>query len=551
MKPTSKSTLKTFIVKMWHGCGPAWVWLLLVLLLYFTLWIVCPQEFSASDPWSYSKRAYAISQDFNFYSSHVFSHRLGVTIPVAFFYSVFGVNIITTNLWSLCAALITIMTVWLALPDDKSKILGAILCLTSVPLFNSSVVLYPDMISGAFMASSSLVLFNRWRLIQSRRTWMLASLVAVSFLFLAFLAKESAYWVLPLWAWALFSDFKEKDRNVLIRRFYLPALGTGIFLGIMYLVFCQLTWGDPLARFKSIQELTGIHLWSWDKVSGVELWKRLTVGPVRMLRGQYPTLILLLAIIGLFTAPRSIRPWGQYAVCCLLFFWFGSTSFSRYEPMPLVPRMILPMLPALYILAAFTLSRYSVASDRVGWILPVFGKDVFLGVFGLSISPNRVKWISRFFPIIVVLALTGLPFVRCVRKQFSLGKETAELAAMSIVRREVKDHPDRNFLLVCADERSPESLSFYFSYQYPENLHVVSCVNLTDALIRSNEEVLFFVNRKLSKSLKNMYGTRNYDDEIDILGLTVVYESGDVVLLRSDEPEQLKNLMAPSVPSDK
>ena len=45
---------------------------------------------------------------------------------------------------------------------------------------------------------------------------------------------------------------------------------------------------------------------------------------------------------------------------------------------------------------------------------------------------------------------------------------------MRIVRREVAAEPDARFLLVCSDARSPESLAFYFGYQYPTNLISVS-----------------------------------------------------------------------------
>jgi hypothetical protein len=504
------------IMRRWRwGTPRPEMCLFLVLLLYVVLWALCPQEFIASDPWGYSKRAFAISQSLGFGSSDVLSHRLAVTVPVASLYSIFGVGIITTNLWPLCSALIVVITVWLALPDDRSKIVGAILCLTSVPLFKSSTALYPDLIAAAFMASSSLILFNRRALIHGGRTRLLAPMVAVMLLFLAFLAKESAYWVLPLWAVALFVDAKDKDRSVLLRRFHLPALGAGALLGIMYLVLCHAVWGDPLARFRSIQALTGHHLWSWNKAPLGALARRLTISPARLLLSQYGATVLLLALLGGVISPRSIRPWGYYAVFCLVFYWFGSTSFTRYEPLPLVDRMTLPMLPGLYVLAAFTTSRLSITSDRAGGI-------------------------NAFLPVLLVLGFAGMPFAQYVDSW--RGKELPEARAMSILRTEVKGHPDREYLLVCSDNRSPDALSFYFEYRYQENLHAVFVENLTDELLRS-EEKFVFVDKQRSAFLKSAYGNREYDEEIDSLGLTTVYKSGGVELLRSERPDPLRELM--------
>lgn len=483
--------------------APPRTWLFLALLLYIALWILYPQEFIASDPWAYSQYAFEVSQNFDLGENHVFHHRIAVTLPVAFLYAIFGVNIITTNLWPLGSALLVVIVVWCALPDNRSKIIGAALCLTSVPLFKASMALYPDIIATAFMALSTLVLFNRKRFVQAHRTWLVAPLAAVFLLFLAFLAKESSYWVLPLWAMAFVADVRENDRTTLLRRFYLPVLLTGILLGIGYLVFCHVTWGDPLARFKSIQALTGRHLWAWDKAPPWELTKRLTISPVRLLVRQYAAPILALAFLAIVIAPQSLRPWGYYTVLCLLFFWFGPTSFTRYEPMPLLERMTLPLLPGLYILAAFMASH-------------------------LSVRSGRAEWINSFIPILLVL---GPPLAQYASSW--KWRESAEARSMAIIRQEITTHPTRKHLLVCSDTRSPESLSFYFGYRYPASLRVLSAGALTDTILQSADKRFVFLHQERSAFLKTAYGQPNYDKEIDSLGLATVYESGSVTLFTS------------------
>ncbi len=497
---------------------PAKAWLFIAIVFYVVFWFVYPQEFIASDPAAYSARAYAISHGLNFGNSDVFSQRLGITIPVALFYSTLGINILTTNLWPLLAALLIIATVWTALPDNKSKLISALLCFTSIPLFESSVALYPDIVAAAFMAASSLILFHREKYAQNNKLRFLVPFAAVALLFMAFLAKESAYWVLPLWIYALSSDIRGKSN--LVRHFHLPAILVGVLLGVLYLAFCNAIWNDSFARFHSVQALTGQHLWSWDKAPAGALLNRLTTAPVGLFVNQYGSLTLLAAILGFVFAPRTIKPWGHYAICCLLFFWFGTTSFTRYEPMPLVDRMTLPILPALYVMAALAISR-------------------------LYPDAEHEKKILRFIPILIALFLATLPFAVYVKSW--RGVELPEATAMSIIRNDIKRHPEKTYLLACSDTRSPNSLLFYFGYKYPENLRVVFTGDLTYELL-NRDLSLIYVDRQRSAFLQAAYGRRNYDNEINSLGLDPVYRAGNVELLRAPKANVLMKLIAPEIP---
>lgn len=494
--------------------------LLLVLVLYVLLWLVYPQEFIASDPWLYSTRAFEISRGFQFGDGHVFDHRLGVTIPVAVSYAVLGVGITTTNMWPLCAALLIIVTVWVALPTASSKMTGAVICLTSIPLFKSSLALYPDGIAAAFMALSSLLLFERKRLIQANNASLLVTSGAVSLLFVAFLAKESAYWVLPLWIYAALTDMKSSERALLMRQFYLPLIATGTFLGVAYLGFCYTIWGDPLARFKSVQSLTGQHLWSWEDATIRDYIKRLTIAPIRLLTSQYSAHMLFFALCGFVIAPPSIRQWRYYTACCILFYWFGSTSFTRYEPMPLMERMTLPALPGIYILGAFVITRLA----------------SYLSTFS-----RRLQHAGAVLPLLLVVCFTGSSFVAYIYSWKNI--TLAEANVMAIVQQEIKDNPEKKYLLISSDSRSPASLSFYFDYHYPDNLKVVSVAALTTDLLTQADKEFVFLDKSRSEFLASAYGNAFYDKEIEALNLVPLYYSGDVVLFTAERKEQLENLI--------
>lgn len=472
--------------------------------LFAAMWAFYPQEFVASDPWAYSSRAYAILTGLDFGPNHPFSHRLAVTLPTALFYGVLGVNIWTTDLWPLCASLLIIAVIWTALPTAWSKIIGALLCVTSVALIHASTALLPDIIAGALMAASALLLFRRRRQLTARRwTWTFAC-APVLLAFLAFEAKESAYWLLPLWIAAVWSDSRDAEWPRMWRRFYVPALLTGVVLGGAYLAFCAFVWGSAFARLSAIQSLTGQHLWAWDHASRWELMKRLTIAPVELLTLQYGAPVLALAALGVVLAPASLQPWCWYTAACLLFYWFGSTSLTRYEPMPLTERMTLPLLPGLYILAAYGASRLSIAGAAT---LRAGRWPAFALVVALLIGPlagEVLSWRTH---------------------------DRAEAQAMSIVTAAVDHEPDARLLLLCSDERSAQALAFYFGYHLPPNLHTATVDELlrTPALAAA-DRAFVFANHPRSTFLSDAFGVKTYDDEIAAAGGAPAFDRDGVSL---------------------
>lgn len=496
-----------------------YVHLLLIpfLAVYVALWSIYPHEMTASDPWAYSERAFQLASDYEFSGDHVFSHRLWTYVPLALIYRIFGVSALTTNLWPLLATLLIILTVWAALPDTKSRIIGALLCLTSAPLFEYSVKLYPDIIAAAFMVLSSLLLFSRKNIVYSEKKLFIYAIASVFFMFFAFLAKMSAYWVLPLWLIAIVADSKHNERSRLFKHFYIPVLVAGLFLGVAYLVFCYEVWGDPLVRFKNIQSMSGDHLWSRQSGDFGQLVKRLTILPADLFLNQYGAAFLLLALLGFGIAKESVRPWGYYTLFCVVFFWFGTTSFTYYDPMPLVQRMTLPALPGIYILCAYLLSRLTL----------------------VSLQP---AWIRHLLPVFLVLVLAGPSFSQYVETWKD--KTLPEAEAIQIVKQSVESNPGTNHLLVCSDTRSPRFLSFHFGYRYPANLNVLAVADLTKELIATDKRFLF-LNRERSLFLTSAYGKRHYDNEIISLGFPELYKTWPVALFSGKSREKMAELIPP------
>ncbi len=477
--------------------------LFIVLALYVSLWIVYPKQFIASDPWAYSLLAHRVTQG-NFLGSianHVTTHRLAVFLPVSLFYKIFGVNIFSTNLWPLISTLIIMVVVWSSLSEYPSRIFALLFCSTSVLLFKQSVSLYPDIIATSFMALSSLFLFYRKKVLDKKFLNTFYPVLAVLFLFIAFMAKMSAYWVLPLWIYAFITDLKESNYN-LIRRFYLPVVISALVVATFYFVICDLIWGNPLARFYSIQNISTHHLWTWKELSLITLFKRFTIWPVRLFLSTYG-IIPILSLFSIWILPRRLRFWACYVFSTLLFFWFGTTSFTTYQPMPMFPRMTLPLLPGMAILAGHS----------AGWLFVKFKNAGHL----------NTKVVFLIFSLII-----SLPFIVYAFSWPS--NKASESHAMKILSDRVYAEKNRKFLLLCSDVRSPKSLQFYFQYSYPKNLDVVFMGNASERRIKESDVVMIFLHVRRSEFLSTTFNKKNYDQKIRELDLKKIFSENGIML---------------------
>lgn len=459
-----------------------------VLLLFVLLWTVYPHQFIASDPWAYSYNAWRIARGEFFCNpgNHPFSHRLGVTLPVALCYAVFGVSIRTTHIWPLLAGLLLVITVWSALPDERSRNIGLLLSLGCMPLLKGMTILLPDLIVAAFLGLSSLLLYRRRAVLQRGARYRLLPVIAVAALFLAFLAKLTAWWGIPFWLIVFLVDLRRRERGVLLR-FHVPALVTALVVGGAYLLFCSSVWGDPFSRIHGVTALTGEHLWSWATLSAREKLLRLIVAPP-LLFGGYYGMTFVFALLAIPIVPKRMRFWGVYVLCIALLFWFGGTGFSGYEPLPISGRMTLPLLPGLLILAS------------------IFIASATVDIPGLSVRT------SKRLVDVVLIGVAVLPlFSFLVAQDWTT---PAEARVAEIIRHEAKLHPHRRFLLLCSDVRSPESLAFYFGYRYPHNLRAVSLDSLDPYLPEENDCVFLFLHEERSRFLHDAYGYGNRDRQI-------------------------------------
>lgn len=489
--------------------------LLAALLGYTLLWWALPQPFIASDPWEYARRGFDLWQHGDLGEGGIFDQRLTLIGGTALAYSLFGVSAHTTHLPALLAALLLMIVVWAALPPGRARLLGLGLTFTSLTLLKHAITLYPDLPGAALMAACYLMLTLRSRTIhETLARWTLPWATPLLF-FAAMLAKETAVWLLPIWGVMLLSDARSAEGRALLPRFHLPALVIGLALGAAYLLFCQATWGHALARLQAIHAMHGEHLWSLQQEPAA-LRHRLTSGAARLLLGQYGAPLWALALVGAWTAIPRIRPWTWYGLAMLLFYWCGPTGLRGYEPLPLMERMTLPLLPPLLILAAQAAAQITLEGTAL---------------------PRRAAHgaISLF-----LLAVFAVPFFH--RVQELRRAPLHEEAVMEGLRELLSEEPGRPITLVCAEERSLAALPYHFGFSPPDELQPVGLQDV-DTLWSEEQRVLLFVHRERAAYLHTQYGLPDATAAVERMGLKPLVESGPVALYEVDGRSRQEDLI--------
>lgn len=453
-----------------------WIALGLALILESVVLVVGRGDFVASDPLWYADLAHGIAVDpsslFAMHDTHPFVMRIGLTLPLAALYRVFGVSTLVSNLPCLLAALGVLLVVHAAAPTPRAKLLGLVFGVSCTALIRHASVLNVDLPCAALMACS--ILWLSWR-DRPRGAWWLVGAAAAWIA--AFLVKETAIWCGAVWLYAIVVDLRAIGAAGVARRFA-PALVVGAALAAGYAVLCARIWGSPWARFQGIQDLTYDHAWTLHGQSAGAWLRRLTWQPAVMLARMFQA-TLVPVVLAPWLVRGNARIWWFATAAFTLLYWLGSTSLSSYSPLPISERMVLPVLPGLLVLAALASDR---ALDRLqGW-----------------------RWRT---PVAAALALAVVGpalYVMAAR----LSRPRPETASFAVLRDEAAD-PARRIVLVCGEPRCVQISRFYFDFALPANLTVVFAGDFARAPRPEGATVRALVN------LTRSPGARRTDPQLD------------------------------------
>jgi hypothetical protein len=490
-------------VRPWHA-------LVVALVLEVALVVASQGDIPASDPLWYAARGYRIALDpseaFAAPTIHPFDMRIGLTVPLAGLYRAFGVSTPVTDLPCLLAALVILMVIYAAAPSPRGKLIGLVLGVASTTLVREASLLNVDLPCAALMACSILWLSRRDR---PHGSWWL--IAAIGAWFAAFLVKETALWCIPVWLYAIGCDLRGASWRTVSRSFA-PAIAVGVVLAASYLALCAHVWGDAWARFAGVEELTNDHRWSMNH-SSTGAWIRRLVWqpPLLFCRMFWVTLIPALSAAWLVRGRE--RLWWVATTTIALLFWFGSSSAKAYAPLPILPRMAIPVLPGVLVLATLATDQLL---DRLR--TPRRRRAVVGGLLAAVVVPSAIS----------IGAM--------------IARDRPESAAYAALHRDVAD-PARNVVLVCADPRCPAISAFYFGFQPPPNLKVAFAPDFADAPLPGNATVRAVVNMTRRQSAREIDPRGDRVDEIEAARLPPITWHRDVRLYDAGDGARLHELL--------
>lgn len=323
-----------------------------VILFYFLAF----EGLILSDDYSYAEYAFRLLQGTFIPDSDIFSHRLGMILPVSALYHFFGVSDLTTTVVALVCFLLTGYLLFRQAPDGNGMVgLYAVMLalLSFYPIYFSNK-LFPDTIVAFFILASAVVLFKRGSIPGGGVLFVLC-------FFFGFLTKETILYIFPFYLLVLIRDLRFKQHSV----FWISAGAAFILSAVLYLGLYKYFTGHFLYRFDVIHEGHYVSAYSYyDKPLEYTL-RRISYEPLFMLISSELFIPLALAmpvlvrlrIRDFFSMDKTEKFWGILSLLLLATFWFGTTSYKFYNPISLNPRMFLVCVPVWAITAGIALEK--------------------------------------------------------------------------------------------------------------------------------------------------------------------------------------------------
>lgn len=328
--------------------------LLLINLVFMVIWALSNDGLSFWDDYSYLNFANELNQgDFEINENH-FTSRITIIYPTAWVINYLGINQFTMVIYPLFCGLLLLNTIWWVgyKINRWIGVIGSLLVICDYHIITFSNHLFPEM---PLMLFVFIALVAYYLVLKGEAVPRLAALLAALSLFAAFLTKTTVVLVLPLFLFLFINDRLKRRQG----SFWLVFVSLSLFFFLLNGLWYMEVKGDFFYRFQNIANNHVATAKTFFDKDANTLLARLTYLPLLgFLRGGFfiPLLLALPAVLKLrkkhFKLDTPEMLWPVSLLFMLVSFWFFSTSWRYYSPLPTETRHIAFFIPIMIMTAA-------------------------------------------------------------------------------------------------------------------------------------------------------------------------------------------------------
>ena len=319
-------------------------------LLFVAFWYLANDGLAFWDDFTYLNFANSVNYNFFEITNNHFTSRVGMIYPVAWIIRWSGIDAFTITLYPfLCGLVLLNLLMWYGKRTQVwVGLIGGLFLVCDYHVLHFTTHLFPEMPMALclFIALLCYDVVNR----KEGDHRFLALLTALS-LFVAFLIKTTIILAIPLFLFLFFNDRIRRGRN---GSYWLITVACLTFFMVLNLFHYYEIKGDAFYRFNNISTNHEPTVKTFFDKPWQETLKRLTYLPfLGFLKGGFfiSFLLALPAIISLkkkdWRLEDPTKLWPVATFLLLASWWFMSTNWEYYSPMPTDTRHITFLIPLL------------------------------------------------------------------------------------------------------------------------------------------------------------------------------------------------------------
>ncbi len=486
----------------------------IVLFIGLLFYLFAFDSYYFYDDVTYMRYANQINQGNFQLTNDNFCTRFGLTIPLSIIFKLFNINQITSTLLSLIFWIGSIIVTNKVL---KNNFLGSSIATIFCGLdyyhifFNNK--LYPDMAVAFFCVLGLYFLYQQF--FQKNTNENINVIGICTCFMLAFISKTTIIYILPFYIYLFVYSLKNRIQI----QFWIKSL---VLISILFLVYFGtyfLITNDPFYVFTTIENTHYTSDLSYSNKGFWVMFNRLTFEPILMLINCGMIIPLIFNIFDTkktFINFNAKHFWFIASLSILIMFWFGSLSFTFYQPMSLNPRMIILLAPPLAIYVGFSIKDFDLNSKNIFFHLILCFIIILLSAKFISYSKSIVYCIIfisflilyfqkniKIFIIGLLLSLSIQPIYGIIKpKIYGFNEEKL------IFEKYLLPNKSQNLIIV-TDNRLVKSWDYYVQFNKPSKWQFLEFKYFNSSQISTNTKIYFLVNKGFCEYLNTNISLKN------------------------------------------